>query len=462
MKPASNSKPPVKSWSELLNESANTPNDTTNPAMVAVSSGSSSNCSSRPTSVISLEVDFEGLKMTSSEFDEIAVLDDEFLGKPVIGTILQSRPIINPGNRCYMIAVLQVLLHTKSFTNYMQKYFFKLELLPSVLATGRFPLLEALKSFYNEFKIVTAKEKENYSAISHQAIDEIFMALKGKNGSFSSAGFAEQEDAEEFLTAFLDALGDEFIGIQSQKLLNFSLPYEKINESVDYNYSANTNTSNNTSITNSQSCDDDWLQVGPKKRVATTRRTPVSQSPIHLLFAGNFQSLYKSPGARPSITFEPFTILSLSLIKEKDYLPIDTITGAIEYVLRLEDLSKKCTKQLSFSSLPPILVIQLKRFIYKQNSTSKQLELHKITRPLKIPLELNLSQNNSTLNYKIYGLVNHHGSSLNSGHYTSIIKTSLNDWYSFDDDTKIQCVSNIETILNQNSSAYLIFYERKL
>ena len=439
-----------------MNESTNTPNNTTNPATVTVSSGSSSTCSSRPTSVISLEVDFEGLKMSSSsEPAEIAVLDNEFLNKPVIGTILQSLPIINPGNRCYMIAVLQVLLHTKPFTNYIQKYYLKLELLPSVLATGRFPLLEALKSFYNEFKIVATKEKENHSAISHESIDKIFMALKGKNGSFSSAGFAEQEDAEEFLTAFLDALGDEFIGIQSQKLLNFSLPYEKINDRLNYNTNDTSNTSNKIDT-------DDWLQVGPKQRVATTRRTPVSQSPIHLLFAGNFQSLYKSPGSRPSITFEPFTILSLSLIKEKDYLPIDSITEAIEHVMRLEDLSKKCTKQLSFSSLPPILVIQLKRFIYKQNSsTSKQLELHKITRPLKIPLELNLSQNNSSFNYKIYGLVNHHGSSLNSGHYTSIIRTNLNDWYSFDDDIKIQCVNNIETILNQNSCAYLIFYERK-
>lgn len=374
-------------------------------------------------------------------------LDSDFLSKPIIGTILQSRPIINPGNRCYMIAVLQILLHTKPFTNYMQKYFFKLELLPSVLATGKFPLLEALKLFYNEFKI---QNRETNSAASHESIDEIFIALKGKKGSFSSAGFSEQEDAEEFLTAFLDALGDEFIGIQSQKLFSFSLPFEKINI-LDCNLA-------NNNINNSAD-DDDWLQVGPKQRVATTRRTPISQSPIHLLFAGNFQSLYKSPGNRPSITFEPFTVLSLSLIKEKDYVPIDTITGAIEHVLRLEDLGKKCTKQLSFSSLPPILIIQLKRFIYKQNSSTKQLELHKITRPLKIPSELNLSQNNSNFNYKIYGLVNHHGSSLNSGHYTSIIKVNNVDWASYDDDVKIQSV-NIEPILNQNSSAYLLFYEK--
>lgn len=439
MKPASNSKPPVKSWSELLNESNQTP-----PHNSSTSSGSSSTCSSRPTSVISLEVDFEELKVSPSE---ISCIDSEFLGKPVIGTILQSRPIVNPGNRCYMIAVLQILLHTKYFSNYMQKYFFKLELLPSVLATGRFPLLEALKSFYNEFKII---KEPSTGAVSQESIDEIFIALKSKNGSFSSAGFSEQEDAEEFLTAFLDALGDEFMGIQSQKLLNFSLPFEKIDTVINNN--------NVITISNDDNDDDDWLQVGPKQRIATTRRTPVSQSPIHLLFAGNFQSLYKSPGSRPSITFEPFTVLSLSLIKEN--LPIESVNGAIDHVLRLEDLGKKCTKQLSFSSLPPILIIQLKRFIYKQNPSTKQLELHKITRPLKIPTELNLSQNNSSFNYKIYGVVNHHGSTLNSGHYTSIIKVNDQSWLSFDDDIKIQCVNNIDTILNQNSTSYLLFYER--
>jgi ubiquitin carboxyl-terminal hydrolase 10 len=453
VKPAINSKPPVKSWSELLNESNHASN---NSSFITISSGSSSTCSSRPTSAISLEVDFEGLKVSTSELGQIGVLDMEFLGKPVIGTVLQSRPIINPGNRCYMIAVLQVLLHTKSFSNYMEKYFFKMELLPSVLSTGKFPLLEALKLFYNEFKI----KETTTGAVSHEFIDEIFMALKDKNGSFSSAGFAEQEDAEEFLTAFLDALADEFIGIQSQKLLNFSLPFEKVNNGVNILGNGVVH-KNSHFIIDDNDNDDDWLQVGPKQRVATTRRTPLSQSPIHLLFAGNFQSLYKSPGARPSITFEPFTVLSLSLIREKNYLPIETVNGAIEHVLRLEDLGKKCTKQLSFSSLPPILIIQLKRFIYKQNSSTKQLELHKITRPLRIPLELILSQNNSSFNYKIYGLVNHHGSSLNSGHYTSIIRTTNDSWSSFDDDTNIQSVNNnIETILNQNSSSYLLFYER--
>ena len=423
------SKPPAKSWSDLL--SPNPTNPAPNPPP-SVNLGAGKSCSasesnssgpSRPTSALSLEIDFEAL--------EITALDSEFLNKPVS---IHSRPIVNPGNRCYMISVLQALLHTRPFTNYLQKYFFKLELLSSVLATGKFPLLSALKSFYSHFSAL------NSGPVSTESIDEIFLALN-RLGTFS---FSEQEDAEEFLTSFLDTLGEEFVGIQSQKLLPFSLPYG--------------NSMENASITSdSNSVDDDWLQVGPKQRVATTRRTPVNQSPIHSLFSGSFQSLYRAPGIRPSITFEPFTVLSLSLVQDGD-LPIDSITGAIEHVLRSEDLGKKCSKQLSFSSLPPILIIQLKRFIYKQSPKYKELELNKLTRPIKISTEIHLNQNSTNLTYRLYALVNHHGSSIHNGHYTATIKKE--GWMNFNDDARLQTV-NVENVTNQNSTAYLLFYERQ-
>ena len=401
---------------------------------------------SRPTSAISVAVESE------------IIIDSEFLGKS-INSIMQSRPIVNSGNRCYMISVLQVLLHTKPFTNYMQRYFLKLELLPSALSTGRFPLLNAFNNFYGSFW----PSKETTRPVSQDPIDEIFLALTKKNGSFSGAGFAEQEDAEEFLTALLDALGDEFIALQSSKLLTFSLPYDG---TINFNHN------NNKKINDALDDDaDDWLQVGPKQRTATTRRTPVNQSPIHSLFAGSFQSLYRAPGVKPSITFEPFTVLPLALVTERD-IPIDSITRAIEHVIRCEELGRKCTKQLLFSSLPPILIIQLKRFIFHKNCNS--IDLHKITRPLKIPIHLQLTQNNSKCNFNLYGLVNHHGSSLHGGHYTATIKKKSSeegngddgeeekddsDWLIFDDDLKIQ--STHHHGFANNSSGYLLFYERQ-
>lgn len=335
-----------------------------------------------------------------------------------------------------MIAVLQVLLHSRLFSNYMQKYFFKLDLIDSILTDSKYPLLRALKNFYRQF----ANVKETTS-VSFEVIDEIFIALKTKS-CFSAAGFAEQEDAEEFLTALLDSLGDEFLWIQAQNLVSFSLPFDN---------------GNGPHESKQEASDDNWLQVGPKQRVATTRRTPVSQSPIHALFAGSFQSLYRAPGTRPSITFEPFTILPLSVVtSDRGDVGIDSITGAIDHVLRCEDLGRKCSKQLSFSSLPPLLIIQLKRFIYKQTTPKSELELHKITRPLKIPLALNLQQNT----YRLYAGVNHHGGSLNAGHYTATIHKPDGSWCVFDDDSKVQKV-NESAVLNQNSSVYLLFYERQ-
>lgn len=401
-------------------------------------------------SAVSLEIDFEALKLDTTS--HTACPDSEFLYAPL--NYLQSRPIVNPGNRCYMIAVLQVLLHTRLFSNYLQKYFFKLEMAEAVLEDNdRFPLLCALKHFYRQFTTSTANTT---AAVSHDVIDDIFLALKLKN-SFVEAGFAEQEDAEEFLTALLDSLGEEFSAIQAQKLLSFALPFETVTIS---------------SFTQQQQNDDsdDWLQVGPKQRVATTRRTPVNLSPIHTLFAGSFQSLYRSPGTRPSITFEPFTILPLSLVtmtrERGDLSAIESIEGAIEQVLRCEELDRKCSKQLSFASLPPVLIIQLKRFIYRNATKNRanELELHKITKALRIPRILTLqSSNNSNSTFKLYAAVNHHGSSLHAGHYTATIAADDDDsgWQLFDDDVKVQKVKEDHLLFNQNTSAYLLFYERQ-
>jgi ubiquitin carboxyl-terminal hydrolase 10 len=368
------------------------------------------------------------------------------LNKPVA---LLQRPIVNPGNRCYMISVLQTILHTRPLANYLLNYFFHLPGLDSLLETSnRFPLLLAFKQLFSHLTPSSSNNNNPFphppTPLPHDVLDEIFLALRDKKCSgFSAAGFNDQEDAEEFLTALLDALGEEFSALRTQKLFSFSLPFERHQDDFDGSFDDDTS-------------DNDWLQVASKNRIATTRRTPVSQSPIHSLFAGSFQSLYRAPSTRPSITFEPFTVLPLSLVRESS-APIESVEDAIAHVLRCEDLGRKCSKQLSFASLPCVLIVQLKRFVY-------QSQLHKITRPIRIPASLQLSQNNQPIRYQLFALVNHHGSLLNAGHYTATIRTDDKFWSVFDDDVQIQKVDNetiTKNVLNRNSSAYLLFYQKE-
>ena len=135
-------------------------------------------------------------------------------------------------------------------------------------------------------------------------------------------------------------------------------------------------------------------------------------------------------------------------------------------------------------SLPPILVLHLKRFTQDAKG-----HLIKDRRKIQYPLELNLEQFSSgevdqDYTYKLYGVVDHSGS-LHRGHYTAYVRkrqTSYDSqvfnshsfdiekflkesdvsippsekWY-FCNDERIMEV-NVKKVLN--ADAYLLFYER--
>jgi len=60
-------------------------------------------------------------------------------------------------------------------------------------------------------------------------------------------------------------------------------------------------------------------------------------------------------------------------------------------------------------------------------------------------------------NYKLYGVLVHHGYNCHSGHYYSFIKASNGLWYKMDDSRVEQTTEN--QVLNQ--SAYILFYTRE-
>ena len=60
-----------------------------------------------------------------------------------------------------------------------------------------------------------------------------------------------------------------------------------------------------------------WEEVGKKNRSSLTRKTEVSRSVMHKLFWGEYRSTVrvKRHGVKPSITVEPFLILTLDLVR---------------------------------------------------------------------------------------------------------------------------------------------------
>lgn len=138
---------------------------------------------------------------------------------------------------------------------------------------------------------------------------------------------------------------------------------------------------------------------------------------------------------------------------------------------------KQATKKFDLWKLPPVLVVHLKRFSYKNRYWREKLETY-----VDYPVEgLDLSSyvkgpHEGSYVYDLYavsvsvfflGLIfqpssksllqNHYGS-LGGGHYTAYAKNK-NDgkWYKFDDSS----VSKVDDGKVQTSSAYMLFYQRR-
>jgi ubiquitin carboxyl-terminal hydrolase 8 len=120
-----------------------------------------------------------------------------------------------------------------------------------------------------------------------------------------------------------------------------------------------------------------------------------------------------------------------------------------EKTKKKEDIRKK----IKFWSFPDILVIDFKRFNYK-NQKNQIL--------ITFPIDLDLSSyvigyKKNSYKYELYGVCNHSGGSM-GGHYTSYVKNANNKWYHFNDRI-VSEIRNSDVIVSPK--AYCLFYRKK-
>ncbi|CAF0964657.1 unnamed protein product [Rotaria sp. Silwood1] len=135
-----------------------------------------------------------------------------------------------------------------------------------------------------------------------------------------------------------------------------------------------------------------------------------------------------------------------------------------EWTCQQEKCKKKtaATKQLKLCTLPPVLVIQFKRFSH-ENGLHQKIETF-----VDYPIEkLNLSEflpsSEKEAIYDLIATCNHMGS-ISGGHYTAYAKHLIlnrNDWYRFDDSsvTRVRLDDLKDEIVSRD--AYLLFYIRR-
>lgn len=194
-----------------------------------------------------------------------------------------------------------------------------------------------------------------------------------------------------------------------------------------------------------------WLEVGHKQKPAVTRSSGHigSESPITKIFGGKIRSEFRVPGNKNSVTLEPYQPLQLDIGDPE----VNNIVEALKGLTKPETIhgdfnssrgpKLSATKQVFIETLPPVLILHLKRFHYDSATMGTQKIWKKVGYPLEleIPREVfaphkrnAMSIHGSLPKYHLIGVIYHHGKNASGGHYTvDVRRQDGREWVRIDD-----------------------------
>ncbi|KPM39075.1 hypothetical protein AK830_g7513 [Neonectria ditissima] len=347
-------------------------------------------------------------------------------------SFLEPRGLINTGNMCYMNSVLQVLMFCVPFYDFLNQV--------SQRAVHSFksetPLIDAMIMFMHEYKLIKsapsvealrrALKNEELERYGEPFTPEFVYEAIRQLSRFASMRRGHQQDAEEFLGFLLQSLDDECTSVMGSSLFS--------------------GISEDGSATTGQ---DDWLEVGRKQRAAVTRSAGSNLStPITKIFGGLLRSEFRVPGLKDSITTEPYQPLQLDIGAPDVRNVVDALRGLTRPERMQGNFNSPrgkdvtATKQVFIESLPPVLILHLKRFQFdaEGNGTVKIWKNVGYPLDLEIPREVLSRQARQSLDegavpkYKLISVVYHHGKNASGGHYTvDVRRQEGKEWIRLDD-----------------------------
>lgn len=352
----------------------------------------------------------------------------------------------NFGNSCYMNATLQCLNATVPLARFMLDGSYRRAInLQNPLGT-RGVLAEAFA------QLLRTLWSEQYRFVSPMAFRE---AIARFAPAFRSS---EQQDSQEFLTFLLDGLHEDL------NLVVHRPPPMELGEAQQAEFER---------LPQQLASVAEWSMY--RKR---------NDSVIVDTFQGQLRNrLTCITCGHTSTTYNAFMSLSLPIPthgRSRSPVPLVQCLDAFvkEEVLEKADAwhcpkckkPRRATKQLSFSRLPPVLLLHLKRFTFRGPFTDKidtqvtfpesGLDLSNYMPP---PLPPGTSVHGITPSrsqrppyiYDLYG-VTHHFGTLNAGHYTASIRTG-DKWF-YCDDSHISPGNEGQI---RSNSPYVLFFGRR-
>ncbi|KAL6740991.1 hypothetical protein Aduo_014290 [Ancylostoma duodenale] len=333
--------------------------------------------------------------------------------------------LYNMGNTCFMNATLQALFHTPLMLSIFSKENFMSRVNPhNKMGTGG--VISAV--FSAMMDVIWSGQ---YTAIKPQRFLRLFASQVN-----ACLADGHQHDASEFQLFLLDALHEDTN--QVTKRVSFEQNYKGgshiLNDAKDYE---------------------------KKSRL-------FSCSPVNKIF--NLQTVSElscSACGEQSATFEECSLITVELPVHASRTSLQqclsshfsqtTLDGDCRWNCPRCRAPKRASRLTKLWSLPPVVVVHLKRFSMENGDYAKN------TMPVDFdPSRLDLSEylhQNSPENpepYRLYAVTNHCGR-LNSGHYTALVcHGTTGEWLRFDDES----VSSSSANGINTSEAYMLYYKR--
>ncbi|KAH0583414.1 hypothetical protein H2248_009043 [Termitomyces sp. 'cryptogamus'] len=488
---------PKKSWASLLQSTSSAPPSpgqrrlpTSNVVGISVPASTPQQPSSVPSnssSKLQQRTTFAhpALSLPHTKRNELLAL---LTSAPENGSVPVIRPrgLINSGNMCFANSVLQVLLFCPPFHRLfteLGRYGFGFRAGDEKEVKGPTPLVDAMVEFVREFSpaprsrtkvndIMNSKGKGKERDESGGEADDdgaaflpsyMYDAMKEKT-MFDGMRSGQQEDAEEFLGFFLDALEEELLAVV-QALSGSPPPVKKAKAKAK-------KTENGVEEREvEEEREDGWLEVGKRNRMVITRTIKVVETPITRIFGGKARSTLKSPGQKDSTTIEAWRALRLDIQTDSIHTVQDALTHmAAPQPLEL-DSARHASIQHLLEALPPVLVVAFKRFFYDKDVGG----VVKVGKAVQWDEELEVGgdimapalRRPPAARYKLFGALYHHGLSASGGHYTLDVlhpgRNVAEGWMRIDDelvsDVRLEDVF-VPQHEDENKAAYLLFYRR--
>lgn len=250
-----------------------------------------------------------------------------------------------------------------------------------------------------------------------------------------------------FLKAYYESLGDLY---QPGEQFDFTeMWFLTLNNLIEETHSA---TYKSTAFPKRTLQDPIYKVLEKQAHLEWTKLSKDNNSPLTDLFYGIHVNQIKCRHCEKTFhNFEPFSCSYLEVAG------MGSLSQAIDHYYRAEVLKdwtcdhcqhKEAEKIIRFWRMPDVWVVILKRFNQDQ----------KLQDPFTLFPEIGLNTlQGDSYKYRLKAIANHFGS-LQSGHYNAFCREGIT--WSLYDDNDIRSPINPEHIFNNNTSGYVLFYEK--